>query len=85
MTATVAERPALTDLKDCVTRLLLDLATLTTLSTYDCKACPDSLTSMCAHHLAQTATLVRVAVCLGAIPLRLAFASSAACRASHVL
>jgi len=56
MTATVAEHPALADLKDCVTRLLLDLAALTTLiTTHDCAACPDSLTSVCAYHLAQAA------------------------------
>lgn len=55
MTATVAERPALAALKDCVTRLLLDLVMLAALTTYDCEACPDSLTSMCARHLGQTA------------------------------
>lgn len=60
MTATVAERPALEDLKDCVTRLLLDLATLANLITYDCEACPDSATSMCAHHLAEAATRRRL-------------------------
>jgi hypothetical protein len=60
MTATVAEHPALADLKDCVTSLLLDLATLTGLITYDCEACPDSLTSMCAYHLAQAATRHRL-------------------------
>jgi hypothetical protein len=60
MTATVAEGPALTDLKECVTPLLLDLAMLTALMTFDCEACPDSLTSMCAYHLAQAATRHRL-------------------------